>query len=222
MLKAFFIIIFLAVVGVVLGGVFLVAGSGLYPVPWLTKALKADKPRDFGLVANEQLFTDKLNEQQVKLTPPYGQYCFTCNIVYSETSPMNVSFDSNEITSYLQMTNNSFGPLQDIQLKLGDNNSGEASAWLDLTSYGYDVKGPIYMAGSFQVDSPTSLSFNIETAKLGLLPVPAQYVAQAESELDKLVNSQLKKMAGLNIQNLEVSAGTLLFQGDFPHTASTK
>ena len=212
----------MSIVGIVIGGIFLVAASGLYPVPWLTKALGADKPRNLGLVANEQLFTDKLDQQQVKLNPPYGKYCFTCNIVYSDTAPMNVSFDSNEITSYLQATNNDIGPLRDIQLRLGDDNSGEASAWLDLTSYGYDLKGPVYMVGSFSVDSPTSISFDIETAKVGMLPVPVDFMDKAETELNKLVDAQLNDMPGLNINNLEVSLGTLLFQGDFPHTASVE
>ena len=222
MIKIFFSFILLSIVGIVIGGIFLVAASGLYPVPWLTKALGADKPRNLGLVANEQLFTDKLDQQQVKLNPPYGQYCFTCNIVYSDTAPMNVSFDSNEITSYLQATNNDIGPLRDIQLRLGDDNSGEASAWLDLTSYGYDLKGPVYMVGSFSVDSPTSISFDIETAKVGMLPVPVDFMDKAETELNKLVDAQLNDMPGLNINNLEVSLGTLLFQGDFPHTASVE
>lgn len=220
MIKTFFSILFVGIVGVILAGVFLVAASGLYTIPWLTKALGADKPRDFGIVASEKLFTDQLVEQQIKLTAPYEQYCLTCNLVYSDPAPMNITLDSEELTSYLQITNQSLGPLKNIQIKLGDDNFAETSAWIDLTPYGYDLKGPVYMAGSFSVASPQSISFDIETAKIGMLPVPAEYMVKAETELNKLVDTQLDKMSGLKIDTLEVSAGTLLFQGNFPHTIS--
>jgi hypothetical protein len=220
MIKTFFSILFVGIVGVVLAGVFLVAASGLYTIPWLTKALGADKPRDFGIVASEKLFTDQLTEQQITLTSPYEQYCLTCNLVYSEPAPMNITLDSEALTSYLQITNQTLGPLKNIQIKLGDDNFAETSAWIDLTPYGYDLKGPVYMAGSFTVVSPQSIYLDIETAKVGMLPVPTEYMVKAETELNKLVDTQLDKMTGLKIDTLEVSAGTLLFQGDFPHTIS--
>jgi hypothetical protein len=218
MIKTFISIFFIVIVGVVLAGVFLVAGSGLYTIPWLTKALGADKPRDFGIVASEQLFINQLTEQQIKLTAPYEQYCLTCNLVYSDPAPMNIVLNSEQLTSCLQITNQSLGPLKNIQIKLGDDNFAETSAWIDLTPYGYDLKGPVYMAGSFSVVNSQSISFDIETAKMGMLPVPAEYLVKAEVELNKLVDTQLDKMPGLKIDTLEVSAGTLLFQGDFPHT----
>ncbi|MBP1909372.1 hypothetical protein [Methanolobus bombayensis] len=195
-----------------------VAASGMVYIPVLTEILGTDEAVDLGIETDPLLFDNIVKEQGITLKDPVSQYQLTSNIIYSDTSPMDISLTSSDLSSYLQATNNE-GPLKDIQVKLGDNNQAEMSAYLDLKEYGYDFKGPVYAEGSIFKASDNSISIDIDSAKVGLLPLPEGSTEQGEQELENLINSHLSKMPDLKIGTLEVSDGTLNFQGDFPRTA---
>ncbi|WP_242492642.1 hypothetical protein [Methanolobus psychrotolerans] len=211
--------IIIAVVGVVVIGVLtIVAASGMIYIPILTEILGTDEPVDLGVEVDPVLFDNLVEEQGITLADPVSQYQLTSNIVYSDTAPMDVSLSSSDLSSYLQATNNE-GPLRDIQVKLGDNNQAEMSAYIDLKDYGYDFKGPVYAEGSISKASDSSIQIDITNAKVGLLPLPEGSADQGAQELESLINSHLAKMPGLNIETLDISNGNLNFNGDFPKTA---
>lgn len=211
--------IIIAVVGVVVIGVLtIIAASGMVYIPILTEILGTDEPVDLGVEVDPVLFDNLVEEQGMTLADPVSQYQLTSNIVYSDTAPMDVSLSSSDLSSYLQATNNE-GPLRDIQVKLGDNNQAEMSAYIDLKDYGYDFKGPVYAEGSISKASDSSIQIDITKAKVGLLPLPEGSADQGAQELESLINSHLAKMPGLNIETLDISNGNLNFNGDFPRTA---
>lgn len=218
MLKFIFKLILVLAVIVVIGGVFVLGASGLWRVPWLTAVLRTDRPKDLGIVASDTLFTELLAEQSVNLHGDWDEFCLDCDMTYSDPSPMSIAVNSEQLTAYLQATNRTRGPLRNIQIKLADDNYGEMSAWLDVAVGDYRLQGPVYANGSFAVTGERELSFAIDQAKFGLLPVPANYVTEGEAALADLVNSQLRNMTGLRIESLSVDTGVLTFQGDFPHT----
>ncbi|MEA1985061.1 MAG: hypothetical protein U9N13_05355 [Euryarchaeota archaeon] len=211
--------IIVAVVGVVVVGLLtIVAASGMVYIPALTEILGTDKPVDLGVEVDPILFNNIIEEQGMDFKDPVSDYQLTSNIVYSDTSPMDVSLSSSDLSSYLQATNNE-GSLKDIQVRLGDDNQAEMSAYIDLNDLGYDFKGPVYAEGSISKASDNSIKIDINSAKVGLLPLPEGSTEQGAQELEKLINSHLAKMPGLNIETLEISDGKLDFNGDFPRTA---
>ncbi|WMW25764.1 hypothetical protein RE474_03325 [Methanolobus sediminis] len=211
-------IIIAAVSVVIIGVLTIVAASGMVYIPVLTEVLGTDEAVDLGVETDPLLFDNLVEEQGVTLKDPVSQYQLTSNIVYSDTAPMDVSLTSSDLSSYLQATNNE-GPLRDIQVKLGDNNQAEMSAYLDLKEYGYNFKGPVYAEGSISKGSDNTISIDIDSAKVGLLPLPEGSIEQGGQELESLINSHLAKMPDLRIDTLEISEGNLNFQGDFPRTA---
>ena len=104
--------------------------------------------------------------------------------------------------------------MQNIQLKLKNNNQTEMSAWLDLTSYGINIKSPVYVSGTIQTNH-NRLQLKINSAKLGLLPVMDKYLVQGEEKLNQLVNQQLSRIPNLTIEKLEINNGRLHYQGIF-------
>jgi len=211
--------VIIAVVGVVVIGLLTVAAaSGMVYIPALTEILGTDELVDLGVKVDPVLFDNLVEEQGMDLTDSVSKYQLTSNIVYSDPAPMDVSLSSSDLSSYLQATNNE-GSLKDIQVRLGDNNQAEMSAYIDLNDRGYDFKGPVYAEGSISKASDNSIQIDINSAKVGLLPLPKGSTEQGAQELENIINSHLAKMPGLKIESLTISDGTLDFNGDFPMTA---
>lgn len=194
-----------------------VAASGLVNVPILSSVLGTDEAKDLGVEVDPVLFDQMVEENGINLKSPISEYQLTSNIQYSDPAPMDITLSSSQLSSYLQATNNE-GPIKQIQVKLGDNNEAEMSAYVDLKDYGYDFKGPIYASGRFEKDSDSTVRMDIYEAKVGMLPIPDGSADKGEQAFEDLINSNLVKMPGLNIETLEIKDGQLHFDGDFPKT----
>ena len=206
----------LIVIIVILCGVVLVAATGFIKVPILTSLLGTDKPRDLGVRIDPSYFQDMLNTQAIKVDGSYDRYCLDCYITYSDMKPMDISVTSSELSSMIRSTNDLDGTLKDVQIKLGDNNGMEMSANLDLTKYGYDYKGPIYAQGTVAADGNNAIKIDVSQADAGLIPVPGEYTQRGAQELEKVINRQLSRMPGLNIEDLSINNGVLHYKGNFP------
>ena len=215
--------IIIAIVSLLAGGVLtLAAASGIIKIPVLTELLGADKPRNLIGEVDPNLYKDILAKGEVTLVDEADKYCLTCDITYKDSSPMDITVSSAELTSLLQATNKNLGPLKEIQVKLNDNNQAEMSAYLDLKDYGYDFSGPVYAAGGIVKSGSSSVAIKIQKVEVGILVIPEKYIKQGEVGLNVLVNSQLEKMPDLKIDSLEINDNALHFKGDYPKTASVK
>ncbi|HZK29684.1 MAG TPA: hypothetical protein VFC43_00395 [Methanoregula sp.] len=58
---------------------------------------------------------------------------------------MDATVSSEEITSMMQATTNAKNLLKKMQVKVVTNNEMEMSAFADLESYGYHLRGPVYL-----------------------------------------------------------------------------
>lgn len=194
-----------------------VAASGLVNIPILTHALGTDEAKDLGVEVDPVLFDQMVEENGITLKSPVSEYQLTNNIQYSDPAPLNITLSSSQLSSYLQATNNE-GAIKQIQVKLGDDNEAEMSAYVDLKDYGYDFKGPVYVSGRFEKSSDSTVSIDIDEAKVGMLPMPDGSADKGEQAFEALINSNLAKMPGLNIETLEIQDGQLHFDGEFPKT----
>ncbi|OPY17936.1 MAG: hypothetical protein A4E23_01400 [Methanomethylovorans sp. PtaU1.Bin073] len=194
-----------------------VAATGLVNIPILTHALGTDEAKDLGVEVDPVLFDQMVEENGINLKSPVSEYQLTSNIQYSEPAPLDITLSSSQLSSYLQATNNE-GAIKQIQVKLGDDNEAEMSAYVDLKDYGYDFKGPVYVSGRFEKSSDSTVSIDIDEAKVGMLPMPEGSADKGEQAFEALINSNLAKMPGLNIETLEIQDGQLHFDGEFPKT----
>lgn len=172
--------------------------------------------RDLDIVYDPMLFHALLIKAGVTLTDDPSNYCLTCDIVYSSPGPLSIELTSEELTSYLQSTNNRLGLLKNIQVRLGNRSMMEATADVDLTGYGYSFSGKIYAKGTIKKKAENSIDLEIEEAYAGPVPIPVEYMRDGEKQLEDAINAQLAKMPGLRIDVLEVENGKLRFEGEFP------
>jgi hypothetical protein len=203
-----------------LAGVLFLAATGLVNVPFLSGWLGTDAPRDLGVRGDPLLFRNLLERTGVSLNGAFSQFCLTCDIRYSDPRRMDVTLTSEELSSYLQATNDGLGPLRDVQVRLLDGNQAEISATLDLRGEGVDWAGPVYGKGTVVKGSSNTVKISLDEAQAGVVGVPEGVRQRAQGELEDMVNSQLGKMTGLEIEGLSIEDGLLHFEGVFPHTIS--
>jgi hypothetical protein len=182
--------------------------------------LGTDKPMDLGINTDPALFDSMLKDNGITLTDQVSNYCFTCNIIYSNPGHMDITVSNSELSSYIRATNNRFGPLKDIQIKLGNNGIAEMSANLDLKSFGYDFSGPVYAEGSIKKSGNNKIEISFSKGKAGLIPLTDNYLNQASDYLGNTINNQLANMPGVNIEELDINNGELHYKGEFPKTIS--
>ena len=215
--------ILVAVVLLLIGGTLtLAAASGMVKVPFLSSLLGTDKPKNLIGNVDPNLYKDTLVRGNITLADEADKYCLTCDIVFGDPSPMDITLSSAELSSLLQATNNNLGPLKEIQVKLNNDNRLEASAYLNLENYGYDFSGPVYAAGTISKNDAFGIAVEIQRIEVGILSIPEEYIKQGEDGLNILINSHLAKMPDLKIDILEISDNSLHFKGDYPKTASVK
>jgi hypothetical protein len=198
----------------------IIAASGIVYIPGFSEVLGTNKPRDLGIKADPAQFSALLAKENVKLTGQTSDFYLTAPIRYGSAVPMDATVSSEEITSMMQATNNVKGPLKNMQVKLGTNNEMEMSAFADLESYGYPLKGPVYLKGTFLKDSSSSVNINIREGSFGLIPVPENMLKQGGDGIEQQINRQLLAMPGLRIDTLEINNGKLHYRGAFPQSAS--
>jgi hypothetical protein len=198
----------------------IIAASGIVYIPGFSEVLGTNKPRDLGVKADPARFGALLAKENVKLTGQTSDFYLTAPIRYGSAVPMDATVSSEEITSMMQATNNAKGPLKNMQVKLGTNNEMEMSAFADLETYGYPVKGPVYLKGTFLKGSSSSVNINIREGSFGLIPVPENILKQGEDGIEQQINRQLSSMPGLRIDALEINNGHLHYRGAFPQSAS--
>jgi len=219
MLTKIIIAIFLLLIG---GIITLASASGMIKIPVLTALLGADSPRNLIGDVDPNLYKDVLVKGDITMNADINEYCLTCDIAYTNFSPLDITLSSSELSSLLQATNNDLGPLKEIQIKLNDNDKVEMSAFLDLQKFGYDFSGPVYASGGIFKSGSSKISVEIDKVELGILSIPEKYIKQGEDGLNLLLNQQLSKMTDLKIDSLDISNNSLHFQGIYPKSATTK
>ncbi|AEH60563.1 hypothetical protein Mzhil_0696 [Methanosalsum zhilinae DSM 4017] len=203
----------------IVGGLTAVAATGAVNIPIVTSLLGTDKPIDLGVEVDPAIYDAMLEEYQINLKDPPSEYWLTRDIIYSDPAPMDVSLSSSQLSSYLQVSNND-GPLKQIQVRLGDENNAELSAYVDLRDHGVNFKGPVYISGDIKKASDASIELNFDSVKVGLIPVPGSLQEEGEKALENVINTNLGRMPGLHIDELSIESGNLNFQGDYPKTAA--
>ncbi|MDX9739222.1 MAG: hypothetical protein RBT33_02575 [Candidatus Dojkabacteria bacterium] len=144
-----------------------------------------------------------------------GDMCIECSDpIYSEPHEIDVTFSNSQASAWLNYTNHDFGygQLDDIHVRFTDDKA-------DLSGmFTYQGKTyPVFLSGSVDKATDTTVQGNLDTLKVSGVSLPAYVTPMVESVLLEFTNEKLAKMGDtLRIDTLEISGGGLHFQGLAP------
>lgn len=152
--------------------------------------------------------------------------------------PVEATLSVEEIYAILNEANKESGPLKNIQIKLAQGNRFEfycmtnksimtvMNKHLGLTEEENPVlvkwigkilhNKPVYGKGSFELVSSNYVEIRLETVRLGNRVLKEEAVRIIEGELRNLINKTASKENGIEIEELSVKNGALVFKGTLP------
>ncbi len=180
--------------------------------------------------------------QYVKDAVPTGDSEAKYNYVFGVAKPIEVSFTSAEITSFLNMNRPSYFAVKNVQVKINNDGSIEASGAANVDYFLNEVLGSKYSRDQIKKEIPAlgflpssvnlylsfegSVTNNISTGSLKSvsvqgIPIPTNYVASSEAiqTLTNGVNNLMTKYnnkTGSNFDKIAVVDGKILFKGRVP------
>jgi hypothetical protein len=136
---------------------------------------------------------------------------------FSNPEQLEVNITGAQASAWIDTVNKNltYGSIENTQIKFGQDGA-EVS-----TLFTYEGKTiPVYLSGSVYKESETTVGGTIDTIKAGPITVPSNVITYVQSALTSLANEKLSKLGDtLRIDTLEISNGTLHFDGLFPTEA---
>ncbi|MFA6474481.1 MAG: hypothetical protein WCV85_06450 [Patescibacteria group bacterium] len=198
-------------IGVVVVLLVIIGGIGIVQVPVVSAVLGVAKPVDLGVVASEQALTSLEQKIPVKVVGNPTDFVAGGNETYTGSISVDTTTTSEEVTSFLQLFprgNNSV--FKDTQVKKVE---GGVEISTMLEKY---VHAPVYVRVNISKLTNKSVTLDIQSAKLGRIPVPAKYLQQAEEYIQDLVNDRIAQVDGFTIDTLQYHDGYTTFKGTYP------
>lgn len=249
------LIVFLSVIGLFVVIILFVAGYfGLF-VP-TARILGANKPKDLGVTYREE---DLANVQKKfnleKIDSPAGT-----PTKYEGAKEINETFSSAELTALVNSSKWAYTPIENVQIKIGDNGFAESSGELRidlLPNYFAEVSPgivtedelnrvtrllpktvPYYISGTIGFSNgnvsinfgnensifggllnrayASSINTTIGSVIIGRFNVPQDLVSSNEDRVNNFINTGMRHIKGLEINNLEFNQGLMKINGKVP------
>ncbi len=202
---------------VVLAAAGIAAWLGVVQVPVVSDVVGMSNARDLGAAEpDDAAYATWTRELGVTLPSPVENYTFTSPHTFSGSVAVDDTIPEATILAIREFQTDTPG-LRDVSVRFHDG-SAEASAFIDLTPYGYPLAGPVYASFGVAVDGPQQVSVAIDALEFGRLGVPADILARAESAINDYLSSRLPEITGLAIETLAFEEGALRFKGTVPTT----
>ncbi len=212
-------------------------------VPGVASVFGSDKPRDLGVKAAQadlQSANAKTGVKLVELPPsstPQG------SIKYSGQIPVNNSFTDEELTALAGNSKWKFNPFQNVQIKIGDDGTLEASGILRVerlqgyaTATGVSSETvnmvmdklkvvpnstpPFYIKGTGSVVN-NRVSADVQQLEVGRFSVPSNLISDNKGAITSFLNDKITKIPGLSVKSATLSNGTIKFDGTLPESEAT-
>lgn len=232
------IIVLVAVIGAIV-----LAFGYLGFVPGVSSLFGSDKPRDLGIkatAADLQSANGKSGVKLVELPPsstPVG------SIRYSGQVPVDNSFTDKELTALAGNSKWKYNPFQDVQIKIGNDGTVEASGILKVDRLqGYaaatgvssevvnavmdklellpNSSPPFYIRGEGSVTN-NGVSEDIQQLEIGRVSVPSSLISDNKGAITSFLNDKITKIPGLSVKSATLSNGSVKFDGTLPATEET-
>jgi len=212
-------------------------------LPGVSSVFGSDKPRDLGIRVGEADLASgraKSGMSFVELPPttsPVGSIRHSGQVAVSQT------FTDRELTALARASRWIYNPFQDVQIKIGNDGSMEASGILRVDRLnGYAqatgvssevVKAvmerlqilpnsapPFYirLTGSV-VDN--RVSGDILQLEIGRLTVPSNLISENKGAIISFLNDKITKIQGLSVKSATLTNGAVRFEGTLPAVEAT-
>ncbi len=235
-MKTFLLFLFGTVVLIVVGSILVLGYLGFVPI--VSSWFGSDKPRDLGVVATQENFSEYLIKSAAKIesleSPIEGK-----SVVYSGSEPVAASFTQEEVSGRLNYSTWKYMPVDQVQIKFSPDGSVEVAGRLRMdrldgfisqvggTQYtkadvekgmnflGVIATNPIiYGKGTGSVTN-NQVTAQIDYLEVGRLPVPLGKI-DANSTFVSVANHIISNVPGLDVQQANFTGGTLNFTGSAP------
>lgn len=214
----------------------LAAGAVYFLVPGLLR------PYDLGIKSTREAYARSMEKLGItKDTAPVSGTADDYKITYGASHAVDTALTSEEITSFFNENRPPYYAVKDVQVRINEDGSIEASGRLD-TSYVFNVmlngqyskqdaqaalpmlglipdKINIYFKATGGVDNNLIQGLNVESFSVMGIGLPQSLITSAEpfitQVLDVYIATQCAK-GGSSIDSLEVNNGKLDFNGSLP------
>lgn len=212
---------------------FLLGRTGL--VPGLSKVVGADRPRDLGVRPTEQEFAAVLKRIGFTLqNQPAATLPGSFRKSYQGKMEVDQALTESELSALLTFNHVSWWPLSDVQLKVHEDGTIEASLSLVTRNIPWEQvpagilsqlpdklpeQVPIYLKGRLEPVGPSRFTTEIERLEVGRLALPASILSQEnQRHFTNFINDRAAGINGFTVESLQYAEGRLHFKGTFPES----
>jgi len=117
----------------------------------------------------------------------------------------NVTFSEAEVSALINEADSSM-PVNDIQVRINEDGSLEASGMMDIGN----ISLPVYLKGGGEIVS-NNANFSIEDFRVGSLPVPAFIRNRGVDLINSSINEQLSSNGDIRPSEVTFSKGKIHF-----------
>ena len=213
----------------VVGGVIAVGAIGIIGIlavililgylgfmPGVSDLMGTNKPIELGVKFSEANYAAGLAKVPGAQVLNPEALCITCPYTSTGSVPVNTSFSNEEFTAMVNKRNSTKGPLRDAQVKFNADGTFETSGKINDPR----VTGPVYVKAKIESVSGKSVQIQIDSAKMGNLPIPDDQLPIVQDIAEKAIADTFAKNPGLNITSLSIEDGQIKFDGTLPETVT--
>ncbi|MFA6553184.1 MAG: hypothetical protein WCT27_02050 [Patescibacteria group bacterium] len=187
-----------------------VSATGVYAVPGISGIFGMNKPKDLGVTYSAADLTTLGQKIPLTISKDRVSYGGDPATIFTGTVPVDTQNTSAEITAFLNRFSVAGGPISDTQVRMIEGGV-EVSGMLNMY-----VKAPAYAKVMITRTSEKSVAIDIQSAKIGAISVPANYLKQANDWANKKVNERMASTPGFSMTQLEYHDGYDIFKGSVP------
>jgi hypothetical protein len=206
-------------------------------VPVLATVFGSDRPRDLGVTWTQADLASARAKTGVRLESLPASTAAASSLVYEGQRAVNASFTGAELTALLNSSSWRYTPLQQVQIRIGDDGVIEGSGIVLLDRVdGYaaatglsnkDVDAvlsrfswvktnpPVYFRAKAQVANGR-LTGEIYELVVGRLPVPGNLIDQYSANAASFLQERFARIPGLRADQVTFSGGQMQLRGTLP------
>ncbi len=214
----------------VLLGLFLLGRTGL--VPGLSAAVGAAKPRDLGVRPAPEQFAAVVERLGYGLqNDPTATDPTAYQKVYAGQMRVDQVLTESELSSLLTYNHVSWWPFSEVQLKVHENGTLEASLNVITQNIPWEqvpegilrqlpdripASVPVYLKGRLEPLGGARFQAEIERLEVGRVAVPDSVVN--DQTVTEFINGRAAAIPGFAVESLTFQDGQLHFSGTFPQS----
>ncbi len=208
-------------------------------VPFISPLIT--KPRDLGVKADPALIVAFEEANGMKNELPNGVVPEGKEPEYSGSKTLDLEINNAEITSILSYWKNQYSksPIRDVQVRINDDGTGEASGILEVStaiilakqlnysdediekgkSYVQYVAGdlPFYIKGNANVVN-NQVTLDPSEIEIGRITLPASLVTPIANASADMIERRMSQVPGLDVKTLTLEKGAVHLVADVPDT----